>query len=72
MRLPDDLPAKLCVSSPCSNLLYEVHRSHRWKVHGTIGTVYPGTFFHRRQRGIPMHPYENRSEIRALLQPPGC
>jgi hypothetical protein len=29
--------------------------------------VYPGTLFHRRQRGIPMHSYENRSEIRALL-----
>jgi hypothetical protein len=34
---------------------------------GTIGMVYPGTLFHRRQRGIPMHSYENRSEIRALL-----
>jgi hypothetical protein len=30
--------------------------------------VYPGTsLFHRRQRGIPMHSYENRSEIRALI-----
>jgi hypothetical protein len=28
--------------------------------------VHPGTLFHRRQRGIPMHSYENRSEIRAL------
>ena len=28
--------------------------------------VYPGTLFHRRQRGIPMHSYENRSQIRAL------
>ena len=28
--------------------------------------VYPGTLFYRRQRGIPMHSYENRSEIRAL------
>jgi hypothetical protein len=27
--------------------------------------VYPGTLFHRRQRGIPMHSYENRSRIRA-------
>jgi hypothetical protein len=27
--------------------------------------VYPGAPFHRRQRGIPMHSYENRSEIRA-------
>ena len=31
--------------------------------------VYPGTLFHRRQRGIPMHSYENRSEIRALRAP---
>jgi hypothetical protein len=29
----------------------------------------PGTLFHRRQRGIPMHSYENRSEIRALRPP---
>ena len=28
--------------------------------------VHPGTLFHRRQRGIPMRPYENRSEIGAL------
>jgi hypothetical protein len=28
--------------------------------------VYPGTLFHRRQRGIPMHSYENRGGIRAL------
>jgi len=28
--------------------------------------VYPGTLFHRRQRGIPMQSYENRSQIRAL------
>jgi hypothetical protein len=28
--------------------------------------VYPGTLFHRRQRGFPMRSYENRSEIRAL------
>jgi hypothetical protein len=28
--------------------------------------VYPGTLFHRIERGIPMHSYENRSEIRAL------
>ena len=27
--------------------------------------VYRGTLFHRRQRGIPMHAYENRSQIRA-------
>jgi hypothetical protein len=33
---------------------------------GTIGVVYPGTLFHRRQRGIPMHSHENRSQIRAL------
>jgi hypothetical protein len=33
---------------------------------GTIEMVYPGTLFHRRQRGIPMHFYENRSQIRAL------
>ena len=33
---------------------------------GTIGMVYPGTLFHGRQRGIPMHSYENRSQIRAL------
>jgi hypothetical protein len=26
----------------------------------------PGTLFHRRQRGIPMHSYKNRSGIRAL------
>jgi hypothetical protein len=32
---------------------------------GTIGMVHPGTLFHRRQRGIPMH-YENMSQIRAL------
>ena len=30
--------------------------------------VHPGTLFHRRQRGIPMHSYENRSEIRALVE----
>jgi hypothetical protein len=29
--------------------------------------VYPDTLFHRRQQGIPMHSYENRSHIRALL-----
>jgi hypothetical protein len=45
--------------------------------------VHPGTLFHRRQRGIPTHSYENRSEIRALadkmprgvkntLDPPAC
>jgi hypothetical protein len=28
--------------------------------------VHPGTLFRRRQRGIPMHSYENRSQIRAL------
>jgi hypothetical protein len=28
--------------------------------------VHPGTLFHRRQRGIPMHSYENRGQIRAL------
>jgi hypothetical protein len=33
---------------------------------GTIEMVYRGTLFHRRQRGIPMHSYENRSQIRAL------
>jgi hypothetical protein len=33
---------------------------------GTIGMVYPGTLFHRRQRDIPMHFNENRSQIRAL------
>jgi hypothetical protein len=38
---------------------------------GTIGVVHPGTLFHRRQRGIPMHSYENRSQIRALLGTPG-
>jgi hypothetical protein len=44
---------------------------------GTIGMVHPDTLFHRRQQGIPMHSYENRSQIRALLQgarlaaPPG-
>jgi hypothetical protein len=38
---------------------------------GTIGMVYPGTLFHRRQRGIPMHSYENRSQIRALILPGG-
>jgi hypothetical protein len=27
--------------------------------------VYPGTLFHRRQQGKPMHSYENRSQIRA-------
>jgi hypothetical protein len=50
----------------CSDLLYAVHRSHRWKVHRNLGMVYSGTLFHRRHRGIPMHPYENRSQIRAL------
>ena len=30
--------------------------------------VYPGILFHRRQRGIPMHSYENRSQIRALAR----
>ena len=33
---------------------------------GIIGMVYHGTLFHRRQRGIPMHSYENSSQIRAL------
>jgi hypothetical protein len=33
---------------------------------GTIGMVYPGTLFHRRQRGITMHSYETRSQSRAL------
>jgi hypothetical protein len=33
---------------------------------GSIGMVHPGTLSHRRQRGIPMHSYENRSQIRAL------
>jgi hypothetical protein len=28
--------------------------------------VHPGTLLHRRQRGIPTHSYENRSQIRAL------
>jgi hypothetical protein len=28
--------------------------------------VYPGTLFYRRQRSIPMHSYENGSQIRAL------
>jgi hypothetical protein len=37
---------------------------------GTIGMVHPGTLFHRRQRGIPMHSYDNRSEIRALIPRP--
>jgi hypothetical protein len=37
---------------------------------GTIRVVYPGTLFHRRQRGIPMHSYENRGQIRALAPPP--
>jgi hypothetical protein len=35
---------------------------------GIIGMVYPGTLFHRRQRGFPMHSYENRSQIRALAR----
>jgi hypothetical protein len=33
---------------------------------GTIGMVHPGTLFRSRQRGLPMHSYENRSQIRAL------
>jgi hypothetical protein len=33
---------------------------------GTVGMAHPGTLFHRRQRGIPMHSYENMSQIRAL------
>ena len=33
---------------------------------GTIGMVHPGTLLHRRQRGIPVHSYENRSQLRAL------
>ena len=32
-----------------------------------VGMVYPGTLFHMRQRGIPMHSYENRTQIRALI-----
>jgi hypothetical protein len=28
--------------------------------------VHPSTLFHRRQRGIPMRSYENRSQIQAL------
>ena len=38
---------------------------------GTVGMVYSGTLFHSRQRGIPMHSYENRSAIRALRQQGG-
>jgi hypothetical protein len=30
---------------------------------GTIGVVCPGTLFHRKQRSIPMHSYEHRSQI---------
>jgi hypothetical protein len=29
--------------------------------------VHPGTLFYRRQRGTPMHSFEHRSQIRALL-----
>ena len=50
----------------CSNLLYKVHRSHRCtgaKVHRNGVPWHP---LHRRQRGISMHSYENRSQIRAL------
>jgi hypothetical protein len=47
----------------CSDLLYEVPRSHRWKVHRNHRNVVPGTLFHRRQRGIPMHSYGKRSQI---------
>jgi hypothetical protein len=35
---------------------------------GTIGMLYPGALFHRRQRGMPMYSYESRSEIRALYE----
>jgi hypothetical protein len=34
--------------------------------------VCPGTLFHRTQRGIPMHSYANRSQIRALAQRDGA
>jgi hypothetical protein len=34
---------------------------------GTIGMGYPGTLLRRRQRGILMHSYDNRSQIRALV-----
>jgi hypothetical protein len=34
--------------------------------------VCPGTLFHRRQRGIPMHSCENRSQIRALPSGRAC
>ena len=47
----------------CSDLLCEVHprgpstRAVGGRCIGTIGMVYPGTLFHRRQRYIPMHSY---------------
>jgi hypothetical protein len=61
--------AMVCVGQ-CSNLLYEVHKSHR-----CIGAIVhrngvPWHPLHRRQRGIPMHSYANRSQIRALCVAP--
>ena len=50
----------------CSDLLYEATGARGGRCIGTIGMVYAGTLFHRRQRGIPMHSYEDRSEIREL------
>jgi hypothetical protein len=51
-----------------SNLLYKVHRSHRCIGAKVYRNVVPWHPLHRRQWGIPMHSYENRSsQIRALI-----
>jgi hypothetical protein len=61
-RVPE-LPLPVRSDPQCSDMPYEVHRSHRWKVH------------RNHRNGVPWHPlsyetaghsYENRSQIRAL------
>jgi hypothetical protein len=54
------------VGHQCSNLLYKIHRSHRCKVHRNHRNGVPWHPLHRGQRGIPMHSYENRSQLRAV------
>ena len=50
-----------------SNLLDKVHRSHRCIGAKVYRNVVPWHPLHRRQWGIPMHSYEKRSQIRALI-----
>jgi hypothetical protein len=47
----------------CSHLLCKVHRSYRCKVQRNQWNGVPWHPHHRKQQGIPMHSYENRSQI---------